>query len=104
MGIVPQSGKMECGCFVPVLAYLLKGPVITRPNQVWSADITSVRLAGVSCIWWRSSTGTAVTFLAWNVSATLDSAFCLKALDKAIRLHSRPEILNSDQGCQCTST
>jgi len=42
--------------------------------------------------------------LAWNVSATLDSGFCLEALEEAIRLLSRPEILNSDQGCQFTST
>ena len=42
--------------------------------------------------------------LAWNVSATLDSAFWLEALDEGIGLHSRPEIVNSDQGCQFTST
>ena len=41
--------------------------------------------------------------LAWNVSATLDSAFCLEALDEAIRLYGRPEIFNSDQGRQFTS-
>ena len=42
--------------------------------------------------------------LAWNVSVTLDSAFCLEALDEAIRLYGRPEIFNSDHGCQFTST
>jgi transposase InsO family protein len=39
-----------------------------------------------------------------NVSVTLDGAFCLEALDEAIRLYGRPEIFNSDQGCQFTST
>jgi putative transposase len=41
--------------------------------------------------------------LAWNVSVTLDSAFCLDALDEAIRLYGRPDIFSSDKGCQFTS-
>jgi putative transposase len=83
--------------------YLLKGLKITRPNQVWSADITYIRLAGgfvylVAIIDWYSR-----YVLAWNVSITLDSAFCLDALDEATQLYGRPEIFNSDQGCQFTS-
>ena len=41
--------------------------------------------------------------LAWNLSVTLDNAFCLEALDEAIRLYGSPEIFNSDQSCQFTS-
>jgi putative transposase len=43
------------------------------------------------------------SFLAWNVSVTLDSSFCLDVLDEAIRLYGTPDTVNSDQGCQFTS-
>jgi len=86
-----------------IYPYLLKGLAITRPNQVWSTDITYIRLAGgfvylVAIIDWYSR-----YVLAWNVSVTLDSAFCLEALDEALRLYGKPDIFNSDQGCQFTS-
>ena len=81
---------------------LLRGVLIDRPNQVGSSDITDVPLARgflylVAIIDWHSR-----YVLAWELSNTLDTAFCLEALDKALR-RAKPEIFNSDQGCQFTS-
>jgi putative transposase len=83
--------------------YLLKGLIINRPDHVWSADITYIRLVQgfiylVAIMDWFSR-----YVLSWEVSTTLDKEFCLKALEKALRL-SRPDIFNSDQGGQFTST
>jgi putative transposase len=74
-----------------------------KRNLIKPADITYIRLAGgfaylVAAIDWYSR-----YVLAWNVSVTMDSAFCLEALDEAIQLYGRPDIFNSDQGCQLTS-
>lgn len=83
--------------------YLLKDLVIDRPDQVWSTDITYIRLAHgfiylVAVMDWFSR-----YVLSFEVSTTLDKEFCIKALDKALR-HSKPEVFNTDQGSQFTST
>lgn len=82
--------------------YLLKGLKIFKPNQVWSADITYVRLLGgfaylVAILDWFSR-----YVLSWSLSVTLDTAFCLSALERALVL-GKPEIFNTDQGSQFTS-
>jgi putative transposase len=86
-----------------VYPYLLRGMEIGRPNHVWSTDITYIRLARgfvylVAVIDWYSR-----KVLAWRVSNTLDSGFCVDCLEQALRTHGIPEIFNSDQGCQFTS-
>ena len=86
-----------------VYPYLLRGVEVDRPNQVWSADITYIRLARgfvylVAVIDWYSR-----KVLAWRVSNTLDSGFCVDCLGQALRTHGIPEIFNSDQGCQFTA-
>lgn len=85
-----------------IYPYLLRGLVITRQNQVWSADITYVSLPKgfmylVAIIDWFSR-----YVLAWQLSNTLDSHFCLQALQQAFQ-HGQPEIFNTDQGAQFTS-
>ena len=82
--------------------YLLRGVKIERVNQVWSTDITYVRLRGgfvylTAVLDWFSR-----YVLAWEVSVTLDTSFCVSALESALRI-ARPEIFNSDQGSQFTS-
>jgi putative transposase len=82
--------------------YLLRGVKIERVNQVWSSDITYVRLTGgfvylVAVIDWFSR-----YVLAWELSVTLDSHFCVSALERAL-LRGRPEVFNTDQGAQFTS-
>jgi putative transposase len=85
-----------------IYPYRWRGVTVHRVNQVWSADITYVRLAGgfvylVAVLDWFSR-----YVLSWAVSITRDVAFCVEALEQAIR-HSQPEIFNTDQGAQFTS-
>jgi putative transposase len=82
--------------------YLLRGLSIDRINQVWSCDITYIRLARgsvflVAIIDWFSR-----FVLAWELSTTLDTSFCLEALDRSLQA-ARPQIFNTDQGAQFTS-
>lgn len=84
-----------------IYPYLLRKFLIDRPNQVWSSDITYVPMANgfmylSAVIDWYSR-----YVLSWTVSNTLDSEFCLEALDNALKL-GKPEIFNSDQGTQFT--
>jgi putative transposase len=86
-----------------VYPYLLRGVDIDRPNQVWSTDITYIRLARgfvyrVAIVDWYSR-----KVLAWRVSNTLDSGFCVDCLEQALQVYGAPEIFNSDQGCQFTA-
>jgi putative transposase len=85
-----------------IYPYLLRGVPITRVNQVWSTDITYIRLhAGfvylVAVMDWFSR-----YVLSWAVSITMDVGFCLEALEQALRM-ATPDIFNSDQGAQFTS-
>jgi putative transposase len=85
-----------------VYPYLLRGVAIERINQVWSTDITYIRLLSgfiylVAIMDWYSR-----YVLAWEVSNTLESSFCVAALDRALCV-ARPEVFNSDQGSQFTS-
>jgi putative transposase len=82
--------------------YLLRGVPILRRDQVWSTDITYIRLRGgfvylVAIIDWFSR-----YVLAWRLSNTLDASFCLEALDEALS-RGLPDVFNSDQGVQFTS-
>ena len=84
-----------------VYAYLLGGMEITRPNQVWAADITYIPMARgflylvVIMDWYTRYV------VAWNLSNTLDADFCIEALEEALG-KGRPEIFNTDQGSQFT--
>jgi putative transposase len=84
--------------------YLLRNVDIDRPNQVWCADITYIPMRRgfmylVAILDWHSR-----KVLAWELSNTLDTAFCLRALRRAIaKTGTTPEIMNTDQGCQFTS-
>jgi len=86
-----------------VYPYLLKDVDIVRANQVWSTDITYIRLAQgfaylTAIIDWYSR-----YVLSWRLSNTLDSGFCAEALEEALFKYGNPEIFNSDQGSQFTS-
>jgi putative transposase len=86
-----------------VYPYLLRGVPIVRPNQVWSTDITYIRLEHgfvylVAIIDWYSR-----KVLSFRVSNTLDAGFCVDCLEEAIRRYGTPEIFNTDQGVQFTS-
>jgi len=86
-----------------VYPYLLKGLTINRPNQVWSTDITYIRLRRgwvylVAIVDWHSR-----AVLSWRLSNTCDRFFCIEALEEAIRIYGQPEVFNSDQGATFTS-
>jgi putative transposase len=83
--------------------YLLKDVDIDHPDQVWGVDITYIRLRHgfvylVAVMDWYSR-----YVLAWDISTTMDTAFCTRTLENALKI-SKPEIFNSDQGSQFTST
>ena len=85
-----------------VYPYLLKDVAITHPDQVWSADITYIRMYHgwlylVAVMDWFSR-----YVLSWEVSTTLESEFCVTALKHALG-YGRPEVFNTDQGSQFTS-
>lgn len=83
--------------------YLLRNLLVFRPNQVWCSDITYIRMKQgfmylAAVMDWFSR-----YVLSWRLSNTLDSSFCSEALVEAL-LHGKPEIFNTDQGVQFTST
>jgi len=85
-----------------IYPYLLKGVEIEELNHVWSTDITYIRLGQgflylVAVIDWYSR-----YVLSWQISNTLDTYFCIEALEMALE-HGKPKIFNTDQGCQFTS-
>ena len=86
-----------------VYPYLLRGLAITRPNQVWATDISYIPMARgfvylAAVIDWFSR-----RVLSWRLSITMDTSFCIEALDEALSLYGKPEIFNTDQGSQFTS-
>ena len=86
-----------------VYPYLLRGLTIDRANQVWCADITYIPVQGgflylVAIMDWASR-----RVLAWRLSNTLDTRFCVEALEEALEMYGNPEIFNTDQGSQFTS-
>ena len=86
-----------------IYPYLLRGVAVDRPNQVWSTDITYIRLPRgfvylVAIIDWYSR-----CVLGWRISNSMDATFCVDCLEEAIRTHGKPEMFNSDQGSQFTS-
>ena len=86
-----------------VYPYQLKGLEITRPNQVWCADITYIPMRRgflylVAIMDWATR-----KVLSWRLSNTMEADFCVEALREAMARHGRPEIFNTDQGSQFTS-
>jgi len=86
-----------------VYPYLLRGLDINRPNQVWATDITYIPMdkgfvyLTVIMDWYSRR------ILSWRLSNSLDSSFCVDALEEALYHYGKPEIFNSDQGSQYTS-
>ena len=103
-GVAPGPNTSKAHPKHKTYPYLLRGVEIDRVNQVWSSDITYIRLDGgfvylVAVIDWYSR-----KVLSWRLSNTMDTAFCLDALEQALTDYGKPEIFNTDQGSQFTST
>jgi putative transposase len=101
--IAPKPGTSKPHPEHKVYPYLLRNLEIICPDQVWCSDITYIRLAGgfvylVAVMDWYSR-----YVLSWEVSVSMESDFCVSALESALRRHGRPDIFNTDQGSQFTS-
>jgi len=100
--VYPKPNLSKADSEHKIYPYLLRGLSINRSEQVWSSDITYIRMSKgfvylVAIMDWYSR-----YVLSWSVSNTIDTHFCLEALHKAL-LKGRPEIFNTDQGSQFTS-
>jgi putative transposase len=100
--VYPKPKLSQSGKGHKIYPYLLKGVEVTRINQVWSTDITYIRMAQgfvyvVAVMDWFSR-----FVLSWALSLTMELDFCIEALKQALR-RGRPEIFNNDQGSQFTS-
>ena len=106
MGIAALGPKPNTTRSAPghkIFPYLLRNLKIERPKHVWAADITYLPIGRgflylVAIIDWASR-----AVLAWRISNTMDTSFCLAALEDALARRGRPEIFNTDQGSQFTS-
>ena len=101
--LYPKRKTSKPGQGHKIYPYLLKGLEINRANQAWATDITYIPMAKgflylVAIIDWYSR-----KVLSWHLSNTMDSHFCVEALEAALNHHGRPEIFNTDQGAQFTS-
>jgi len=97
----PRTTKPGAGH--KIYPYLLRNLKIDRPNQVWAMDITYIPMARgfvylVAVVDWYTR-----RTLAWKISVTMDTHFCLEAVEEAISCYGTPEIMNTDQGSQFTS-
>jgi len=100
--IYPRPRTSESAAEHRKYQYLLRGREITKPDEVWAADITYIPMANgymylVAIIDWYSR-----YVLAWRLSNSLESSFCVDVLEVALS-QRRPEIFNTDQGVQFTS-
>jgi len=101
--LVPRPGTSKAAPGHKIYPYLLRGLAITEPNHVWACDITYIPMARgflylVAIIDWASR-----AVLSWRLSNTMDTRFCVEALDEAMARHGTPRIFNTDQGAQFTS-
>ena len=97
----PNTSKPEPGH--KVYPYLLRKLAVTKPNQVWAMDITYIPMRQgfvylAAVVDWYSR-----RVLSWRLSITMDTDFCIEAVEEALARHGRPEIFNTDQGSQFTS-
>ena len=101
--LVPRPGTSKAAPGHKIYPYLLRGLSIIEPNHAWAADITYIPMARgflymMAIIDWASR-----AVLAWRLSNTIDSGFCVAALEEALLQHGKPKIFNTDQGSQFTS-
>jgi len=101
--VAPKPGTSKPHPRHKIYPYLLRNLAIDHPDQVRCTDITYIRMSGgfvylTAVMDWYSR-----FVLSWEVSVTMDTEFCVSALDRSLRLYGSPEIFNTDQGSQYTS-
>jgi putative transposase len=101
--IYPKPRLSTTGSGHPRFPYLLKGLAIERSNQVWCSDITYIGLAGGFVYLFALMDWFSRYVLAWELSNSLESDFCVRALRRALKQYAPPQVSNTDQGVQFTS-
>lgn len=102
-GIAPKANTSRPAPAHPTYPYLLRNVKVCRVDQVWCTDVTYIPMAHgfvylVAIMDWYSG-----RILSWRVSNTLDTTFCIEALEEALSRFGKPEIFNTDQGSQFTA-
>ena len=102
--LYPKANLSKRNFKESIVPYLLRNKLVFLPNQVWSIDITYIRMQHghmylTAIIDWYSR-----MVVGWNLSDTLDTACVIQTVQDAVKAHGCPAILNSDQGCQFTSS
>jgi putative transposase len=100
--IYPKPWRSQPGAGHEIYPYRLRGVTVDRVNQVWSADITYSRLQAGFVYLVAVMDGFSRYVLSWAISITMDRAFCVEALERALE-QGRPEMFTTDQGVQFTS-
>jgi len=100
----PKTSLPGKGTDHRIFPYLLRDVIIDRPNHVWSADISYIPMAAGFAYLVAIMDVHSRRILSWRLSNTPDARFCIDALREALERHGRPEIFNTDQGSQFTST
>lgn len=98
----PSTSKPEPGH--KIYPYLLRNVAVTKPNQAWAMDITYIPMAKgfvylAAVVDWFTR-----RVLSWRLSISMDTSFCIEAVEEALAKFGKPEIFNTDQGSQFTST
>ena len=101
--LYPRPRTSHPGQGHKIYPYLLKDVSIERPNQVWATDICYIPMAQGSMYLVAIMDSATRRVLSWRVSNTMDSDFCVEALEEALGRYGAPEIFNTDQGAQFTS-
>ena len=100
----PKTSRAGVGAGHRVFPYLLADVPISRPNQVWAADLTFIPMPAGFAYLVAILDVYSRRVLAWRLSNTMEARFCVDALHEAIERHAVPEVFNTDQGSQFTST
>ena len=103
MGVVPKRHLSRPEARQGKYPYLLRERVIEKPDDVWCADITYIRLGEGYCYLMAIMDWHSRYVISWDLSRSLDSRFCASALESALERGKKPEIFNTDQGSQFAS-
>ena len=102
--IAPKPHQSKINREHKIYPYLLKKMPIINPGQVWISDITYIRVQGGFLYLTAVMDWATQKILSWRLSNTMDTSFCVDTLNEALTFYPHPEIFNTDQGCQYTST
>jgi len=101
-GMAPGPTTSQAHPHHRIYPYLLRGVQVVRPNQVWSTDLTYIRLAHGFAYLVAVVDGYSRKVFSWRISNSLEAGFCIDCLEDTLRIYGNPDLFNSDQGAQFT--